>query len=449
MMAVRVATPSDTKAMAAASLSDEPVRERRPYRVKVMVAAAIGNALEFYDFVVYAYFAAYIGRAFFPPSAPMTGLLAALAVFGVGFVARPLGAVAMGAYSDRRGRRPTLLLSMGLIAAATTLIAVLPTYSQLGATAPVLLVLCRLVQGFAYGAEIGPAAAYMLEAAPSSRAGLYCLTLFAGQGVAACLAGLFGTGLASVLKSNEMQDWGWRLPFVAGAALTPVALYLRRHMPETLATSNVPAGATIVHDPRRNRASKVFLLTIVLLGGTVANYVITYLPTYAATTLAIPMSRALSTAIVVGAVTFCFGLLGGYVSDRVGRRPALVWARIGCTTLALPAFAFLVAHPTNASLWAVAALLAGINALAGGALLAAIPESFDAHSRAAAMSIVYASGVAIFGGSTQFVVAWLIEKTGDPTAPSWYMVVTGAVACLATLALRETHPPTQRNTSAV
>ena len=405
----------------------------------------MGNALEFYDFVVYAFFAVYIGPAFFPPNAPMRGVLAALAVFGVGFVARPVGAVAMGIYADRHGRRPTLLLTMGVIAVATTLIALLPTYAQIGLAAPALLVLCRLAQGFAYGAEVGPATAYMLEAAPSSRTGLYCSTLFAGQGLAACVAGVMGSGLASILTADDMQSWGWRVPFAAGAALTPVALHLRRHMPETMPAARGEARAVARPNRRRGVAVNIALFTIVLIGGTVANYVGTYLSTYAATTLAIPMPQALSTAFFVGAATLAFGLLGGWLSDIVGRRPVLVWSRLVCTALAVPAFVFLTEHPGAVALWTVASLLAAANALTGGALFAAIPESFEGRQRATAMSIVYASGVALFGGSTPFVVAWLIERTGNVVAPGWYMLATGAVASLATLALSESNPAMRRH----
>lgn len=179
---------------------------------------------------------------------------------------------------------------------------------------------------------------------------------------------------------------------------------------------------------------------IVLLGGTVANYTFSYLATYAATVLKVPMAQALMTITLVGALTFAFGLLGGVLSDRYGRRPVLIASRLGCTVLALPAFLHLAAHPDALTLWWVAGLLAAINALTGGALFAAIPESFEVGHRATAMSLVYASGVALFGGSTPLVLAWLIERTHDPVVPGWAMAGTGALALLASWRLKESRP---------
>lgn len=409
--------------------------------LRVVLSTAVGNALEFYDFVVYSFFSVYLARAFFPPDVPGADLLAALAVFGVGFLARPLGALVMAQYADRRGRRPALLLSMALMAVSTLAIAALPGYAQLGVAAPMLLVTLRLVQGFAYGAEIGPATAYLMEMAPPSKVGLYCASLFAGQGAAACLAGLLGSTLAASLDPLQMQAWGWRLPFAAGLLLMPLALYLRRRMRESLMADARRPSSLIAASPagRPDWRTGLQLMTV-LLGGTVANYMFTYLSTYAATVLKVPMPQALMTATVVGALTFVFGLLGGLLSDRWGRRPVLIGSRLACTVLALPAFLMMTAHPDAWTLWIIAGGLSALNALTGGAVFAAIPESFPLGHRARAMALVYASGVALFGGSTPFISAWLVQRTGDPVMPGWYMTATGALALLATWRLKESRP---------
>ena len=254
--------------------------------VATIVAAQVGNAIEFFDFVVYAFFAAPIGRAFFPASDPALGVLLSLAVFGVGFVARPIGAVAFGRFADRHGRRPAMLLTIWLMTAATVAIACLPTTRQVGPVAAWLLVACRVVQGLCFGGEVGPSIAWLAEVAPPHRRGLYCAGLIAGQGAAIVVAGVLGTALTGLLTRAQMQDWGWRLPFAFAALAAPFALVLRGRMPESLVER--PGAAP---GPRARDAARVVALTFALLGGTVANYICTYLPTYASATRASLLRR--------------------------------------------------------------------------------------------------------------------------------------------------------------
>lgn len=391
--------------------------------VSAIVAAQLGNAVEFFDFVVYAFFAPYIGRAFFSAADPSLAVLLALAVFGVGFVARPVGAIWLGRYADRRGRRPAMLLTIWLMTAATVAIALLPTYRQVGPLAAYLLVACRLVQGFCFGGEVGPSIAFLSEVAPPQRRGLYCAGLLAGQGAAIFAAGVFGTAMTWALTTEQMQGWGWRMPFVFAAVATPFALILRGRMPESL-----PRVDDEPEDARRPEAMRIVWLSLAVLGGTVANYICTYLPTYASTTLGMKAVDAISVSILVGAGTLAFALLGGWMADRFNRRRLLLSSRLACCLLGVPLFAWLSGSQSPFALWLTAILLAASNAFNGGALFVQMAESFAPRRRATSISVIYATGVALFGGTAQFVVAWLVRTTGSPLAPGWYLAATSAIA---------------------
>jgi len=396
----------------------------RNQHTKVVMSALLANAMEFYDFVVYVFFAAYIGRAFFPPGDRFMSLIMALAVFGVGFVSRPFGAVVLGRYADRRGRRPAMLLTVGLITSATCVMALMPTYRDIGILATLVLTACRLVQGFCFGGEFGPSIAFLAEVAPARRRGLYCAGLFAGQGVAVVAAGILGTVATWWLTPEQMQDWGWRVPFLLAAAAAPVSIFLRRQMPESLLAIR-GQGTTPEAGPK---AGRVIALTLAILGGTVANYVCSYLPTYANVTLGMHEVASMSVSIVIGVVTCVFALLGGWLADAYDRRRVLLSSRLACAVLAVPMFAWLSANPSPPALWLTAAVLAATNAINAGALFDLMAESFAPRYRATAISIIYAMGVALFGGSTQFAVAWLGQVTASPLAPSWYLFVTSLVA---------------------
>ena len=400
-------------------------------RASSVVAALLGNAIEFYDFVVYVFFAVQISGAFFGASDEVTGLLRSLAVFGVGFVARPVGAIVLGRYADRRGRRPAMLLTIWLMTGATAAIAVLPSYQQVGPIATYLIVACRLVQGFCFGGEVGPSIAFLAEFAPSNRRGLYCSGLFAGQGVAVLVAGLVGTFLAWSLNSEQMQAWGWRVPFALAAAAAPLAVALRRRMPETLSASDANESQP------QSAVGRVVALSLAILGGTATYYVCTYLPTYASMTLRMKAVDAMSVSILTGAGTVVFAFLGGWLADCRDRRRLLLGSRLACAAFAIPLFIWLSRNPTSTKLWLTAMVLTAANALNGGALFGLMADSFVRKRRATSIAVVYAAGVALFGGSTPFVVAWLGHVTASPLAPGWYLALTSAVAFIALWYLNE------------
>jgi MFS family permease len=413
--------------------------EARPPAIskRIVAATVAGNALEFYDFVTYAFFAVYIGRAFFPASTPLGSLLLSVAVFGVGFVSRPLGGLLIGAYADRAGRKPAMLLTIALITVGTLGMALTPSFASIGMAAPVIVVLCRLVQGLALGGEVGPSSAFLIESAPPSQRGLYASWQLASQGVATLVAGLLGVLMIGLLTPDELQAWGWRVPFALGLLLVPVAFYLRRAMPETLHAPAVHDAGSVGLKGLVRHKRIIMLAVLVIMGGTVSNYVGNYMTTYAITTLKFSPLIAMGATVMVGLATLVFALLGGWLSDRYGRKPVMLWPRAATALLAVPAFMLLIDHPSLTMLLCVATGLAALTAVSAGASLVAIPELLPRRIRATGLSIAYAVGVAVFGGTTQFFVTWLIGVTGNPAAPAWYVAASSVITALAIWALPE------------
>ena len=403
---------------------------------KAVAAAVAGNALELFDFLSYVFFAVYIGKAFFPASTPLTSLLLTLAAFGVGFASRPIGAILMGAYADRAGRKPALLLSMGIITLSTLGLALTPTFETIGMAAPVIVVVCRLVQGLAYGGEFGPASAFLLEIAPPDRRGFYSSWQFASQGIASIMAGGFGVALVSLLTPDELQAWGWRVPFAFSLLMIPIMIVLRRSMPETLGHGH-KAENEVAAPKLRQHSGLLVLSLLLIIGGTVSTYVGSYMTTYAIVVLKLSPASAMASAIVVGFTILVFSLLGGWLSDRFGRKAVIIIPRVLSALVAYPAFMFLIEQKTTAALLGVSALLAALNSISNAAALVTILELLPRSVRALGSSIAYATGVALFGGTTQFIVTWLIGATGNPAAPAWYVALTSAIAAVAMLALPE------------
>ncbi|MDM0112753.1 MFS transporter [Variovorax sp. J22R133] len=414
------------------SVQAQPARVSR----RVVTATVAGNALEFYDFVTYAFFAVYIGKAFFPASTPLGSLLLSVAVFGVGFVSRPLGGVLIGAFADRAGRRPAMLLTIALITVGTLGLALTPSYESIGWAAPFIVVVCRLIQGLALGGEVGPSSAFLIESAPAHQRGLYASWQLASQGVATLVAGIFGVALIATLTPAQLQAWGWRVPFAVGLLLLPVAFYLRRNMHETLHDAPQEAANVGMRGVVRHRGL-ILLAILVVLGGTVSNYVGNYMTTYAITTLKFPPLVAMGATVMVGLATLVFALVGGWLSDRYGRKPVMLWPRVALAVLTVPAFTLLIHYPSLGMLLAVTTFLSALMGITGAASLTAIPELLPRSIRATGLSIAYAVGVSLFGGTTQFVVTWLIGVTGNPAAPAWYVAGTSVITVLAMLALPE------------
>jgi MFS family permease len=401
--------------------------------MKVVAATVAGNALEFFDFVTYAFFAVYIGQTFFPASDPFNSLLASVAVFGVGFVFRPLGGIVIGAYADRAGRRPAMLLTIVLITVGTMGLALTPSYASIGIAAPIIVIVCRLVQGLALGGEVGPASVFLIEAAPDGRRGFYSSWQLASQGIAVLAAGILGLVLSLALDKESLSAWGWRVPFMLCLLLVPVAFYLRRAMPETL-----EEGAEVKPARLGDHVKVIVLAVLLILGGTVSTYVSNYMTTYAISTLHLPSSVSLTATVVGGVALFVGALAGGWLADRYGRRVTMLWPRLLLTLTAWPLFLLLARQPSAGTLYFATIMLTVLTAIGSAASLVVIPELLPKSIRATGLSIAYAIGVSLFGGSTQFVITWLLKVTGDPTSPAWYVTVTSVITLAAMWVMPET-----------
>ncbi len=406
--------------------------------LKRHIAAVIaGNALEFYDFLTFSYFAIYIGRAFFPASDPMTSLLTALATFGVGFATRPIGAVVIGGLGDRIGRKPATLLCFVMMGGAIIGLALTPSYASIGPAASVIVVLLRLVQGFALGGEVGPTTAILIEAAPPGRRGFYGALQGASQFASTFFAGVIGFVLTSTLAPDVFAAYGWRIAMLIGAAVVPVGVFLMRDLPETApAQTSRPERRALLKSNTR-----VMLIGLAALGSaTVGVYVLLFIPNYAMQILHVPAQSTFAATMLVGLCGAVFAPLAGVASDRYGRKPVMIALALATLVLIVPGFALLAHFRSWPALFAVAAILSSLHASGGSVVIMAIPEALPPAVRSGANATVYALAIAIFGGSAQYIIAWLVKHTGDVLAPAYYWSAASFIGLIAMMMFRESAP---------
>jgi MFS family permease len=427
-----------TDQVAEAAFADSPAAHALPRRH--VVAVALGNALEFYDFITYAFFAAQIGRTFFPSDRPGISLLASLATFGAGFLTRPLGAWVIGRMGDRRGRKPAMLLSFALIGIAVIGLPLTPSYEAIGLWAPALVVGFRLLQGFALGGEVGPSTAFLMEAAPPMRRGLYISMQAMSADAAVLVAGLVGVLLAHWLSPAALDAWGWRVALGLGAVIVPFGWFMRRNLVETLdAAAARPAAAP--SEPWMPGYRRVALLGLAMLAAaTTTNYVLDYMTTYANATLGMPERLALGATAMVGLCGLVCDPLSGWLSDRIGRKPVMAVPWVVLLLAIFPAFWLLGRERSGIALFGITAVLTIASTLSTGTVLVAVTESLPAHVRSGGLGMIYAVAISVFGGSTQFVVAWLTQLTGSALAPAWYMIGAVMVGVMAFTRMPETAP---------
>lgn len=402
-----------------------------------IAAVVVGNALEFYDFLTYSFFAVYIGRAFFPSSSPTASLLASLGTFGLGFLTRPIGGLVIGRMGDRMGRKPAMILSFSLMGIAITGLAVTPPHSTIGVAAPIFVILFRLLQGFALGGEVGPTTAFLLEAAPPERRGFYTSFQFWTQDLSILISGLVGFALASFFNERQLQDFGWRIAFLLGAAIVPFGLMLRRSLPETFHASKSESGQRISLRPYLWLA---FLGLMLIASATIGNYIDSYMTTYAIATLHMPANVAFAATVVVGLCGVAFDLIAGALSDRFGRKPMMMIFGGLLFLAVLPAFRVITHYHTTAALLGSTAVMSALLDLSAGPSIIWLTESLPAAIRCSGVAVVYALAVALFGGTTQYSVTWLIKLTGNPLAPAYYWTVAAIVGLAAMTATFESAP---------
>jgi MFS family permease len=412
-----------------------------PLGARGVFAAVLGNGFEFFDFTVYATFLGMIGQAFFPSDNALVSDLASAATFGVGFIARPLGGAVLGAYGDRVGRKPAMTLSIALMAVGSAIIAVTPGYATIGPLAPVLLIVARLVQGFAVGGEVGPATMFILEAAPKGRRFLFASWQLASQNLGALASGLIGFLLAIALSHASYDAWGWRVPFAIGVLIAPVGVYIRSQLVETLDRTRQPARTArgLVASVFGSNWPAILLGLALISGGTITQYFLLTMTPYAIRTLHMPNSAAMLGTVTLG-ITGCLGaVLGGFLADRWGVRTVALVPRILFMLALFPAMTLLISNPTTLTLMATIAVLSMLHAMSVAVIVVLVPFIFPAAIRATGLALTYALGVAIFGGTATYVVTWLVGVTGNPLASTYYVMAANVVLVLAVLAAP---PPT-------
>jgi MHS family proline/betaine transporter-like MFS transporter len=411
---------------------------------RAVAACAIGQMFEIFDFVIYGFFAVAIGRAFFPSTDPIASLLASFATFAVGFLMRPVGAMVIGWYGDRFGRRKALVVTVGLMAFATGCVGLIPSYASIGVWGAVLLVMLRMLQGFSTGGEWGGAAAFLVEHAPEGRRGLIGSFQQAATALGAMAATFSAAILTSALSPESFFAWGWRIPFLIGFVLGPVGYYLRTRVAETPAFQRAEASSELTRLPLAEAFTThgwVFLSAFGLsIIGCVINYVfLVFLPSFASQTLHIDLSHALWSTTLAGLVYLVLTPLVGHWSDSIGRKPMMFACAILAFVMAYPLFLFLVTHPSFWGLLVVQVTAQAILTLYTGVISTILSEMFPTNVRYTALSVSYGFAVAIFGGFAPYFATALVKLTGDPLAPSYYVMLAALASGIAVLFVKARH----------
>ncbi len=409
---------------------------------RAIVAGVVGNVLEWYDFGVYGYLVSTISAQFFPANDPLSSLLLTFAVFGVGFVMRPLGSIVFGIYGDRAGRRAALSVVIFLMAASTLAIGLLPTYGQVGFLAPILLVLIRLVQGLAAGGEWGGSTAYLVEFAPEGRRGYVGSWQQVSVGAGFLLGSLSAALVTQVLSPADVSAYGWRIPFLLGITVGGVGGYLRWSLSDTPAFERLEFKGAVAEAPLAEAFGAQRGATFTIFGMTLHNTVSYYIPIVYMTNYirtAGHLSAGQATWIGTACLTVFVVLIPfwGALSDRIGRKPLLLLSAGGYVVLSFP---LLMMASSGSVALAFLAQLVMIVFLSffSGPCPAAYSELFPTRVRYTALSVGYNTAVAIFGGFAPFICTWLIRTTGSALAPGYYMVAAALISFIVILRIRET-----------
>ncbi|MFY0728938.1 MFS transporter [Pseudomonas sp. NFX15] len=407
-------------------------------RASAIFRVTSGNFLEQFDFFLFGFYATQIAGVFFPASSEFASLMMTFAVFGAGFLMRPLGAVVLGAYIDDVGRRKGLIVTLSIMASGTILIVLVPGYETIGLFAPALVLIGRLLQGFSAGAELGGVSVYLAEIATPGRKGFFTSWQSGSQQVAIIVAAALGYALNQWMAPSVIADWGWRIPFFVGCMIVPFIFLLRRNLEET------EAFATRKHRPSMGEVFRtlgqnwviVFAGMMMVALTTTAFYLITvYAPTFGKTVLHLSTADALLVTLLVGVSNFIWLPIGGALSDRIGRRPVLIAMALLAIATTYPALTYLVNAPSFLHMLLVLLWLSFIYGLYNGAMIPALTEIMPVDVRVAGFSLAYSLATAVFGGFTPAMSTLLIQYTGDKAAPGYWMSFAAVCALCATLML--------------
>jgi len=405
-----------------------------------IAAAVIGNALEWYDFIVFGSFAVVLARVFFPAGDQYSSLLLTTATFGVGFFMRPVGGLLLGVYADRRGRKRSLVLIVGLMTLAMALIGFAPAYAVIGIAAPLLIVIARLLQGFSAGGEFANATAFLIESGPAGNRGLYGSWQMVGQAVAVLAGALLGALITHTLSPAALDSWGWRIPFLMGLLIGPVGLYVRGRVEESRAFL-VAQGEDFGHGIPKAlalHAREILASFGIVVCATISFYVILlYMPTFAQVQLHVRLDQAFVAQAASLAWMIVLIPVFGALSDRIGRKPIMISSLAVYFAASYPFFAWMHSDPGFVSV--IVSQLALCTALGAffGPMSTSLAEQFHPGVRTTGLGVAYNLAVMLFGGFAPFFVTWLIHVTGLAVAPSFYVMFGAAVGMLACVFLKE------------
>ncbi|WP_233859676.1 MFS transporter [Paraburkholderia sp. HD33-4] len=418
-------------------LAGTPSGSRRSKAATVLRVTS-GNFLEQFDFFLFGFYATSISKIFFPASSEFASLMLTFAVFGAGFLMRPLGAIFLGAYIDRVGRRTGLIVTLSIMASGTILIACVPGYATIGLLAPALVLLGRLLQGFSAGAELGGVSVYLAEMATPGARGFYTSWQSASQQVAIVMAAALGYGLNHWMSAQQIGAWGWRIPFFIGCAIVPFLFMLRRSLQETAAFEarrHHPQTREIFAMLLSNWRTVIAGMLLTAMTTTTFYLITVYTPTFGKSVLKLSTSDSLMVTLLVGVSNFIWLPIGGALSDRIGRKPILLAISILAIFTAYPALSWLAAAPSFGRMLSVLLWFSFFFGMYNGAMVAALTEVMPAEVRVAGFSLAFSLATAVFGGFTPAVSTFLIEATHDKAAPGYWLSFAALCGLAATLGL--------------
>jgi MFS transporter, MHS family, citrate/tricarballylate:H+ symporter len=407
-------------------------------RIGAILRATSGNFLEQFDFFLFGFYASAIAKAFFPAENDAAALLNTFGVFWLGALMRPIGAIVLGAYIDKIGRRLGLIVTLGIMAIGTVVIAFCPTYASIGVAAPIIVLAGRLLQGFSAGVELGGVSVYLSEIATPGNRGFYTSFQSSSQQVAIFVAALLGFGLSELMPAATVAEWGWRIPFFIGCLIIPFIFALRRTLEETpafLSMKKHPTTAEVFASAAANWRIVLLGMLMATLTTVTFYFVTVYTPTFGKTVLKLTSHDSLLVTLMVAVTNFIWNPVGGAVSDRIGREPVLLTIAILSLLTAYPALHWLIVAPTFGKMLAVEMMFSFYFGVYSGTMLGALVEVVPAHVRTTCFSLAFALAAGLFGTFTPFASTWLIQHTGDKASPGYWLMCAAACGIVAALAI--------------